>query len=417
MELDYRNIITLINFFFLALTLLAVYYYARRLKLELNRSNWLKAISDRYKELFNATSEGVVETDLEGRFVIINASGAGLLGYDSPQTLLTSGSRFQDFYIEPAEWKDLIHGILHTDRPVNQIVRMQTFKKGRLWMELSFHPRRGSNNEVVGVEGIFRDVTERLAMQKELQSYSENLKLKIEEKTAELLQLERHKFNLEKLAATGQLVAHLVHELRNPLSSIKIGLTTLQRRAELEVHDSRLVEISLKEVITLERMMNELLVYAKPEAIRFELNAVNRLLEYTLDKLEERLRNEQTEITRDFAEGIPDTLFDMDRMSQVFANLIMNAAQASEKPCRILLQSRYLAEKNRISICVQDFGKGIEAEFLPRIFEPFFSSREGGTGLGLSVVKNLVEAHGGEVEVESKVGKGTAFTIFLQVRG
>ncbi|MBN1782584.1 PAS domain S-box protein [bacterium] len=416
MEGKIDSIFILVNFFFLALALLAMYYYARRLGLELRRSNRLKQESDRYKALFNATSEGVLELDAEGRFVIINQGGARLLGYDDPQVLLSSGTRIQDFYIEPGEWKEASERVLSTRDVVHQIARMHTFHKGQVWIELTYHPKMDADNGIGGIEAIFRDVTERLAMQEELKSYSENLEKKIEEKTGELLQLERHKFNLEKLANTGKLVAQLVHELRNPLSSIKMGLSTLHRRAALKEEDGHIVDISLREVTHLERMLKELLGYARPDMLKFVPEDINEVLNQTVEQLQSQLDAAGCEVIRDLSAACPEIGMDRDRMGQVFSNLILNAQQASKAPGRIVIASEFQVSENRVRVEVRDSGSGIGSADIGHIFEPFYSRREGGTGLGLSIVRAITEAHGGEVTVESEPGKGTVMRIELPVR-
>ena len=337
--------------------------------------------------------------------MIINRGGAFLLGYDDPQSLLASGSRIQDFFVDPAEWKKLAERILSSGL-VNQNVQIQTFHKGKIWIELTFH-KRPVSPEQNHIEGIFRDVTERLAMQEELKSYSENLEQKVIEKTEALLQLERHKFNLEKLAATGQLVAQLVHELRNPLSSIKMGLTSVRKRAVLEKANARIIEIAIRETVHLELMMKELLAFARPEALQFNPCQIN-------DVLNETLNSAGCELTREF-KPLPDIPIDRNRMQQVFTNLIMNAQQAADNDRRLVIRTGVQADGS-VFTDIQDFGRGIPPDHVEHIFDPFFSRREGGTGLGLTVVKTIVEAHGGTVAIESEPGRGTTFRIRFPVR-
>jgi len=413
MNVNYAQMLILFNFFFLAFTLLAVFYYAYRLRLELQRSNRLKAESDRYKALFNATAEGVVELDMEGQFVIINRGGAKILGYNDPGQLISSGKRFQDFYLQPTLWEQLMADLPESLHPVQQVARIQSSQKSQIWIELTFHTRRNSQNEITGIEGIFHDVTERLAMQEELKNYSENLEKKVEEKTTELLRMERHRLNLEKLAATGQLVAQLVHELRNPLSSIKMGLTALRRRAVFTEKDLHVVEVALHEVTHLERMMKELLAYAKPETLQMVPYQINSVLEQTLEKLHEQLEAVHCKVTSKYGKDLPTIRMDTDRMSQVFANIILNAQQASERDGQLVIRSSFIPVKQCVRVEVLDFGKGIAPDQIEHIFNPFYSRREGGTGLGLSIVKNIVEAHGGEVAVQSDLGKGTNVLIDL----
>ncbi|MBN2105544.1 PAS domain S-box protein [bacterium] len=413
MDANHINILIFMHFFFIAITLLVVFYYTYRLRLELKYSIQLKAESDRYKDLFNLTSEGVVELDLEGHFIIINRGGAQILGYDFPHQLLSNGKRFQDFYLKTTLWEQLLNDVVESAQTVRQVAQFKNSHKGQIWIGLTFHAQRNNQNEITGVEGIFRDITERLVIQKELENYSENLERNIEEKTTELLQLERHKFNLEKLAATGQLVAQLVHELRNPLSSIKMGLTTLYSRSSIIEKDRRIIEVTLREVTHLERMMKDLLAYAKPETLKFVPHQINTILEQTLEKMQAQLEAVRCEVISEYGENLPCVPVDMERMIQVLANVILNAQQASTEGGHLLVQSSFCQQKNCVSVTIRDFGEGIAPDQIEHIFKPFFSRREGGTGLGLSVVKAIVEAHGGEVSVQSDAGKGTTVKIDL----
>lgn len=235
---------------------------------------------------------------------------------------------------------------------------------------------------------------------------------------SEIRELERRRveqqlFESEKLAAVGRLAASIAHEVNNPLEAIKNSLFLMQSTANAE-SNARFLEIARKETERVSHIIRQMLGFARRSGGVEWINA-NQVIEETLVLVDKKMRQSGIKIIRDFDEALPDVHARPDQLKQVFLNLILNAQQAIERNGEITVKtSRYTtALAPSISVEISDTGVGISEEELARIFEPFFSTRIKGTGLGLWVTQDLVRHHGGRIEVSSEKGRGTTFQIIL----
>jgi len=237
-----------VNFFFLSLALLAVYYYAFRLKMELKRSDLLRKEAEKYQQLFNSTSDGVFQTDLDGNFILVNNGGAKIFGFESAEAFLKAKFVSSDFKGDSSKKEKYIQKIFENGGLESQLIKGKKRNGELFYAEMSAHVKRDDNDEeIIGFEGIFRDVTQRIKLEEELRQYSENLEKIITEKTEEVLVLERKRIQLENLASLGEMVPTIVHEIRNPLSSIKVGLTALLKRTQFEEKDKQCLELPVND--------------------------------------------------------------------------------------------------------------------------------------------------------------------------
>jgi PAS domain S-box-containing protein len=177
------HILNVLNFFFLALALLGMYYYAFRLRNELKRSDYLRKEAQRYQELFNATWDGVFQTDRKGRILLINRSGALTLGYRDTEELVASRVSAQFFFPEREVARGLVRGLLKGSLIRNHVVRIKRLDGELIFAEITVNIRETDEGELLGYEGIFRDVTERVAMDQELNKYRHHLEELVEERT------------------------------------------------------------------------------------------------------------------------------------------------------------------------------------------------------------------------------------------
>jgi signal transduction histidine kinase len=226
----------------------------------------------------------------------------------------------------------------------------------------------------------------------------------------DLKQAQEELIRKEKLAILGQLAGGVGHELRNPLGAIKNAayfLNMALEKPEPEVKET--LEILEKEVATSERIISSLLGFARPRApVRRKVH-VNEVIQEALSRTDIA---ENMELVSQLDESVPTILADPDQLAQVFGNLILNGVQAMLEGGKLTIKSK-VESPNWVAVSVADTGVGIPEENLGKLFEPLFTSKAKGIGLGLAITKALVEGHGGTIEVESVEGKGSMFVVKL----
>jgi signal transduction histidine kinase len=222
-------------------------------------------------------------------------------------------------------------------------------------------------------------------------------------------------FESEKLAAVGRLAASIAHEVNNPLEAIKNALYLMETTPDFE-QNSRFLEIARKETERVSHIIRQMLGFARRPG-EVDWVDINQLLEETLVLLEKKMRQQRISITKTFDPKLPQVRARADQLRQVFLNLILNAQQAITSEGEINVSTSRYEQALQPSIIVQlsDSGVGIAEDDLARIFDPFFSTGKKGTGLGLWVTQDIVRQHGGRIEVSSDIGRGTVFSIVLQV--
>jgi PAS domain S-box-containing protein len=237
---------------------------------------------------------------------------------------------------------------------------------------------------------------------------------------SEIRELERRRveqqlFESEKLAAVGRLAASIAHEVNNPLEAIKNSLYLMQTGKDAE-KNARFLEIARKETERVSHIIRQMLGFARRSGEVGWVD-VNQLLEETLVLLEKKLKQSGVRVVSELDTGLPPVRARADQLRQVFLNLLLNAQQAIEGGGQINVSTSRYGQSIQPSVMIQisDSGVGISPDELTRIFEPFFSTRKKGTGLGLWVTQDIVRQHGGRIDVTSERGKGTTFTIMLLV--
>ncbi|MFN3534317.1 MAG: ATP-binding protein [Desulfatiglandales bacterium] len=268
---------------------------------------------------------------------------------------------------------------------------MRLTKDGRSFpTEITAKVRRGKE----GIEniGICRDITWRVELQK---------------KTIEA----------EQLGYIAQVATSLSHELRNPLSSVKLNLQILSKSPNIVGNDKKRVEISVSELIRLENVLSELLEFSKPLEVKLVQCNINDLIGSCLELMEPRFEEKGILPVLETDPGLPKIHIDPEKMTQVFVNIFNNAIEAVNNGGMVIVTTTEREEEGLrfVDITIEDNGPGIPQNMLKEIFKPFFTTKSKGTGLGLSIVKRIVEAHNGTVHAQLRYPKGATFVISLPI--
>lgn len=246
-----------------------------------------------------------------------------------------------------------------------------------------------------GLVGVFKDLTQIRAMEEEMR-------------------------RREWLATLGEMSAGMAHEIRNPLAAVGGAMQMLRRDLDLDDTNARLMDIAIRETTRLDAIITAFLLYARPPALNLKECDVNALLSDTMDLVRHQHAG-RTDLHLDtsFDSGLLPAQVDPDQMKQVFWNLAANAFQAMPAGGRLTVSTglRRVGSGERsgdvVEIAFEDTGQGIQQEDLDKIFLPFFTTKQGGSGLGLAAVHRIVDLHGGWIRVHSEAGQGARFVVCI----
>jgi PAS domain S-box-containing protein len=228
----------------------------------------------------------------------------------------------------------------------------------------------------------------------------------------DLKNLEERFYESEKMAAVGQLSAGIAHEVRNPLSSIKMSLQILEKRMHPTGNDLKRFEIAQREVEHLEGLVNDVLIFARPAIPRKEAADIRKVVRHALALGEKGIADKKIRVQTCFAEPLPLLQIDASMLEQAFLNLILNAVDAMGEGGLLTFSVRMADEDaTRVEVEIADNGGGIDEQDMPHLFNPFFTRKKYGTGLGLTQVKKIVDLHQGIVDIFSTKGEGTRVRI------
>jgi len=265
----------------------------------------------------------------------------------------------------------------------------------------------------VFVQAIVRDVSERVAMARELKLFNERLEVEVEKKTAALMKAREKNIRSEKLAGLGKLAGMVSHELRNPLGVMRNSVAFLKMKlgkGESEEKILRHLEILDEEVTISDKIIGNTLAFGKalaPVLVDIDVNGVLAKLVADL------FAPENIAVDLKLEKNLPLIKADMIQTNQLFTNVILNALDAMPSGGSLVITTS--SAKNSVKVEIEDTGCGILKENLKKIFDPLFTTKSHGTGLGLAICNDIVERLNGKLKIKSEVGKGTMVTVKIPV--
>lgn len=217
---------------------------------------------------------------------------------------------------------------------------------------------------------------------------------------------------LEKFAATGRIARTIAHEVRNPLTNISLATEQLRDLGGTDEENALLLDMVKRNGDRINQLVSDLLNATKYGELQFSTNSINELVEETIDFAKDRIELNGVHIDLDLAPDLKSIIIDKEKIKIALLNLIVNAIEAM-KPGEAVLKITTASVNNKCVVTISDNGMGMNKESLSKLFEPFFTSKEKGTGLGLTNTQNIILNHKGSIDVQSEPGKGTTFTIKL----
>jgi PAS domain S-box-containing protein len=348
---------------------------------------------DRLDLIIENVGHPIVVCDSAGNYILLNRR-AELLFQENDASGTSAATAVRANAVKLTSFISTLASAADTGRQAE--IELLDPEDGRaLPMEITAREVLDATGQVTAVVSILHDLTEIRELERR--------------------RVEQQLFESEKLAAVGRLAASIAHEVNNPLEAIKNALYLMQTGSDFG-ENSRFLEIARKETERVSHIIRQMLGFARRPG-EVDWVDVNQLLEETLVLLEKKLRQQRIRLTKSFDPLLPPVRARADQLRQVFLNLIINAQQAITGGGEIHVSTARYEQALQPSILVQlsDSGVGIAPDDLARIFDPFFSTGKKGTGLGLWVTQDIVRQHGGRIEVSSDMGRGTVFSIVLQV--
>lgn len=344
-----------------------------------------REVKEHLESVINGTSDAIHTTDMDDHIVSVNRAFEELYGWKKSEASGESLLLIPDSVQE--EENDRLERLIRGEQlPPTETLRL---KRDGTVVEVSVSTSviRDENGHPMSFVHVTRDMTERNRME-------------------ELLR------QSEKLTTVGQLAAGVAHEIRNPLTTLR-GFLQLQKEKSLLIPLH--VDLMLSELDRINLIVSEFLILAKPQAVRFQRKDVRQILCDVVSLLDSQAHLHDIQVENRFEYGPAMVHCEENQLKQVFINIIKNGIESMSSGGTLTLEQKHV--DNSIVIIITDEGEGIPEEVLPKLGQPFFTNKETGTGLGLMISQRIIQAHKGQLEIDSRVGYGTWVTITLPEAG
>ncbi|MCD6165731.1 hypothetical protein DRQ15_01105 [candidate division KSB1 bacterium] len=355
------------------------------------------------ESIIQSMNSGLITVDMERRITYFNSGAEEILGYRAEEVI----NKSLDEIFPKTESEQL----LPTNSRANTLLLNRemeiTTKNGeKAHIGFSNTPWKNNFNHKVGTIITFRDISEIKRLQIEM-------------------------IRMDRLASLGVLASGIAHEIRNPLAGIKTMVQTLEEEIDSDDPHGEYLQRIIRQVNRLDELLKAFFSYARPRPPLKKQHHLPDIVREVITLLHKRIAACQVELEENYAKHLPPVLVDLNQIQQVFFNLIINALDSMPEGGKLQIKARPVSTKlqtfdrrkrgyrvrDKVSTFVEvklaDSGVGIRPEHLETIFDPFFTTKSQGTGLGLSIVYRIIQEHGGEIRVESELGKGSVFTLLL----
>ncbi len=358
-----------------------------------------------------SVSDMVFIADLEDKLIYANPAALKKFGYTKEELLGKTGEHI----MSPSNPKSLRVEMLKATREHPYAWEGEVINITKDGQEYYTHLRtalvRNKRGEPIGMSGISRDITDRKKAQEQLEDYAR----KLEQANQELREMQEQLVKSEKLAAIGVLAAGLAHEIGNPLASISSLVQLLQRKV-LDAKAQESFQSIGTHIQRVSHIIQHVSDFTKHEQMKRMAVDLEPLIRNTLQKICLQNNDKLVEIHTKFESGLPRVSAEASQLAQAFSHIFVNALEAMDKAGKLDVDATKLV-KGMVKVSIRDTGRGIPQKYIRKVFEPFFTTKEvgKGAGLGLSVSYGIIKSFGGDIRVESIVGKGTLFEMLLPI--
>lgn len=349
-------------------------------------------LTERLNRITDNLQEIVFETDEKGHIIFLNQAWKQMTGYDIDECL---GTMYNQYFDQEERVIQHLSSVIKEHKDSGRIELQLLHKEGKkVWGDVHYKLYFDEQHQFTGGIGTVADITKQKLAKLELERSNQQVQMQA-----------------QKLAVAGQIAAGIAHEVRNPLTSVN-GFLQLMKTQYPERTDY--FDIIFSEIKRIDFVLSELLVLAKPQSVHFQEVQLHGLLEQVITLLKTNAVLANIDLKQPFKkQDAGAILADANQMKQLFINLIKNAIEAMPEGGTIYISTEKVM--NEWKITIQDEGKGMSEEDIQKIYDPFFSTKTEGTGLGLTICAAILKDHHGRMDVVSELGKGTAFHIYLPV--
>jgi PAS domain S-box-containing protein len=352
--------------------------------------------------LIEASLDPLVTFDQEG--IILDVNGATVKATGRTREALI-GTPFATYFTDPEKARKGAMLVFEAGEVRDYELVMEAADGTRTIVAYNASVYRDQTGQVVGAFAAARDITELKQSEAEVRKERD----KVKETMEKLIETQDRLIRSERFAAIGEAAAYLSHEIKNPLTIIG-GFARQIEKSLGEDHGNRQkLKIIRDEIRRLELMLTDVKDFTRPSKPQLELQDINSVIESILALLDNDLGDKGIDYEKNLDRDLPLVFFDQRQIEQVLINLIKNAVEAMPDGGRLIVSSWF--EDERIKVSIVDSGSGMPPEIVQKIFNPFFTTKKKGTGLGLAVCQKIMEDHEGRIFVQSEQGKGTRFTI------